>query len=117
MHVLVRNRFQWQFFCKADLETRSKYLIEEETNESNMGTIRELLRMTSKSGFERFLMLSKVVALKKFGPGRYYKQNTQKFQPFNSFQCNFSISPGIPTVAPLCKGGLRGIFSDTARTF
>lgn len=51
-----------------------------------METIRGFVGMTSKSGFERFLMLAKVVALRKFGPVKYYKQNTLKFQPLNSFQ-------------------------------
>ena len=51
----------------------------EKTNESNMETIREFLMMTSKSGFERFLMLAKVVDSRKFGPVKYYEQNTLKF--------------------------------------
>ena len=49
-----------------------------------MGTIREFVGMTSKYGAERFLMLDKVVVLRKFGPVKYYEQNTLKFQPLNS---------------------------------
>ncbi len=47
----------------------------------------------------------------KIGLGQgFWIEKRKQIQGVKYFWGKFSISPGIPTASPFCKGGLRGIF-------